>query len=79
MARLKRLKKQKGETQMTKIKKIENGNITQNPFHEDDFSMGTQLSEELFFMHMNFPREPLKKGAYIYNIKTGERFSISIE
>ena len=62
----------------TVIKKIENGPITQNPFHVDIDSMGTQLSKNIYFMHCNFPSDPLKYG-YIYNIATGERFDVSIE
>ena len=62
----------------TIIEQLPVGQVTDNPFRSDSVSMGTQLSEELFFMHMHFPREPLKNGAYLYNIKTGERFAVSI-
>ncbi len=48
-----------------------------NPFHHDLYAMGTQLSEELYIMHYNFPDQPLR-SAYLVNVKTGECNRISL-
>jgi len=62
----------------TTIAKIEDGKITENPFWEDHYNMGTQLSNELWLMHEHFVDKPFM-SAYLYNIKTGERFRVCIE
>jgi len=48
-----------------------------NPFHHDLSAMGTQLSEELYIMHYNFPDQPLR-SAYLVNVKTGERQQLTL-
>jgi hypothetical protein len=48
-----------------------------NPFHQDHGAMGTRLSEELYFMHYNFPDETIR-WAYLVNVKTGERNRLSL-
>jgi DNA-directed RNA polymerase subunit M/transcription elongation factor TFIIS len=61
----------------TVITPIENRPITENPFWEDHFNMGIQLSKELFLMTDTFKEDPLR-SAYLYNIETGECFSVKL-
>ena len=49
-----------------------------NPFHYDAFSMGTQLSAEIYLMHANHHDSALK-GAYLVNINTGECNKLVLE
>jgi hypothetical protein len=61
----------------TVIKKLENGQPTTNPFKVDPVALGMRVSKELWVMRSNKSTEPAE-GVYLYNIVSGERFSISV-